>query len=52
MNKKTKEEYTSISFTTMQLPCFIEIHNRWYINGKKKVPGNIRDLLTPIGLAH
>lgn len=52
MDKNTKEEYTSISSTTMQLPCFIEIHNTWYINSKKTIPGNIMDILTPIGLAH
>ena len=52
IDKKTKEEYTSISFTTMQLPCFIEIHNTWYIKGKKIVPANIMNILTPLGLAH
>ena len=36
----------------MQLPCFIEVHNTWYINGKKVIPGNIKDILTPVGLAH
>lgn len=52
IDENTKEEYTSISITTMQLPCFIEIHNTWYINGKKRVPENIMDILTPVGLAH
>jgi hypothetical protein len=36
----------------MQLPCFISIHNAWYLNGRKRVPNNIMDILTPIGLAH
>jgi hypothetical protein len=52
IDKNTKEEYTSISFTTMELPCFIEIHNTWYVKGKKRIPNNIMDILTPIGLAH
>ena len=52
IDKNTKEEYTSISFTTMQLPCFIEIHNTWYVIGKKRIPNNIMDILTPIGLAN
>lgn len=52
IDKKTKQEYSSISFTTMQLPCFISIHNAWYLNGRKRVPNNIMDILTPIGLAH
>ena len=51
-DKKTNEEYSSINFTTMQLPCFIEVHKTWYINNIKKVPNNIMELLTPIGLAH
>lgn len=52
IDKNTKEEYTSISFTTMQLPCFIEIHNTWYVNGKKRIPNKIMDILTSIGIAH
>jgi hypothetical protein len=36
----------------MQLPCFIEVYNTWYVNGKKRVPDNIMDILTPVGLAH
>ena len=36
----------------MQLPCFIEIHNTWYVIGKKRIPNNIMDILTPIGLAN
>jgi hypothetical protein len=36
----------------MQLPCFIEIHSLWYLNGKKIVPLNIYILLTLLGLAH
>lgn len=52
IDKVSHQEYTSISFTTMQIPCFIEYHNTWYIEGKKIVPANIMELLTPIGLAH
>jgi hypothetical protein len=36
----------------MQLPCFIQVYNTWYLHGKKVVPDNIMELLTPIGLAH
>ena len=52
IDKKTNREYSSISFATMQLPCFTKIHSLWYKNGKKIVPLNIKELLTPIGLAH
>jgi hypothetical protein len=36
----------------MQLLCFIEIQNIWYLIGTKIVPKNIMILLTPVGLAH
>ena len=45
-------EYSSISLTTMQLPCFIELRSIWYLDKVKIVPSNIKDLLTPIALAH
>ena len=44
--------YSSISLTTIQLPCFTNLHNIWYFNNKKIVPLNIKDLLTPLALAH
>jgi hypothetical protein len=49
---KTGKEYSSVNFTTLQLPCFIEPYLMWYKNGKKKVPANILEILTPLGLAH
>jgi hypothetical protein len=52
VDKKTGQEYSSISFTTMQLPCFTKIYPMWYLNKKKIVPINIQELLTPEGLAH
>ena len=33
------------------LPCFTELHSIWYTNGKKIVPENIFDLLTPVALS-
>jgi len=50
--KETDEEYSSVSFATMELPCFTEIYPFWYLNRKKRVPLNIKELLTPVGLAH
>jgi len=52
LDKKSNQEYSSISFATMQLPCFTKIHSLWYLNGLKKVPMNIKELLTPLVLAH
>jgi LAGLIDADG DNA endonuclease family len=37
---------------TIALPCFTELRTLWYPKGKKIVPENIYDLLTPIALAH
>lgn len=44
--------YTSITLTTLTLPCFAELRALWYLNGIKIVPQNIIELLTPIALAH
>lgn len=35
----------------MQLPCFTKIYSLWYLNKIKRVPLNIKDLLTPLALA-
>jgi hypothetical protein len=35
----------------MQLPCFNEFRELFYIAGKKVIPNNIYELLTPKGLA-
>lgn len=52
VDNRTKKIYSAISFTTMQLPCFNEFIELFYDSNKKKiVPGNIRELLTPQGLA-
>ena len=50
LDKKTNKSYSSISFTSMQLPCFNEYRNLFY-SDVKVVPENIYDLLTPRGLA-
>jgi hypothetical protein len=39
-------------FNTFALPCFNTFHELFYLNGKKVVPANIEELLTPIGIAH
>ena len=42
-DKKTNQKYTSITFTTMQLPCFTGLHSLWYSKKKKVVPKNIKE---------
>jgi LAGLIDADG DNA endonuclease family/Proton-conducting membrane transporter len=43
-------------FSTKRLPILSKLHSLWYkkINGKyiKVIPSNIKEVLTPIGLAH
>jgi len=51
LDRRTKETYISVSFTTMQLPCFNEFREMFYVLNTKIVPINIYDLLTPRGLA-
>lgn len=51
LDKRSNKVYTSISFATMQLPCFNEYKRLFYPHGFKVVPCNIYELLTPKGLA-
>lgn len=52
-DKRTNKIYSSISFTTMQLPCFNVFRELFYgvASNVKTVPNNIYELLTPKGLA-
>lgn len=50
-DKVNNKTYQGISFTTMQLPCFNEFRELFYILNEKVVPENIYELLTPKGLA-
>lgn len=51
IDNRTKETYSAISFTTMQLPCFNIFRDMFYKSNVKKVPDNIFELLTSRGLA-
>ena len=50
--KKCSQEYSSISFTIIQLPCFTKVYSLYYLNNKKIVPTNIEELLTSDKLAY
>lgn len=52
LNSTTKMSYKSLTFLTISLPCFNEYRNIFYLNNTKIVPKNIKDLLTPVGLAY
>ena len=49
---RTGKVYSSIYFNTYSLPCFNEFYDLFYPEGKKVIPGNIADLLSPSGLAY
>jgi len=49
---KTGKIYSTMHFATYTLPCFNELYNLFYMSGKKVVPSNIADLLTPLSLSH
>nr|YP_010170446.1 LAGLIDADG homing endonuclease [Phanerochaete carnosa]QRZ60427.1 LAGLIDADG homing endonuclease [Phanerochaete carnosa] len=42
----------NLSFTTLALPCFNPLYDKFYVNGKKVVPANIADFLTSVSLAN
>ena len=55
MDKRTKVQYSSVNFQTLSLPWFYYYRSQFYdskVNPSKIVPSNIKDLLTPIGLAY
>jgi hypothetical protein len=50
-DKRTGKVYSTIKFQTRSLPCFKELFEIFYPEGKKIVPLNIGDLMTPLSLA-
>ena len=50
-DKRTGKVYSTIAFKTLSLPCLNPFQELFYKNGKKVVPLNIAELLTPISLA-
>ena len=51
-DKRTGKIYTRVQFATNSLSCFNELYHTFYPKGKKIVPWNIGELLTPLGLAY
>ncbi len=51
-DKMTGKVYSRVTFGTFSLPCFNELFNLFYHEGKKIIPVNIENLLTPAGLAY
>ena len=42
----------NLSFATLALPCFNELYEKFYVDGKKLVPNDISDLLSEVSLAY
>ena len=51
-DKRTGRVYSRVTFITYSLPCFKDMYDLFYCAGKKVIPLNIADLLTPLGLAY
>lgn len=51
-HKVSGKEYSGVRFQTITLPCFTEFYNLFYLNGKKVLPLNMVELLTPLGLSY
>jgi hypothetical protein len=51
-DKRTNKYYENIYFNTMTSPIFNEFYDLFYKDGKKIIPKNIGELLTPISLAY
>jgi hypothetical protein len=49
---RTGKVYRSIWFNTFSLPCFNELYKLFYFEGKKVIPLNIAELLTPLSLCY
>ena len=53
IDKRTNKSYSSVNFATLSLPCFNYYKNLFYNSeGLKIVPSNIKELLSPKGLAY
>lgn len=52
LDKRTNKVYTFIVFYTYSLPCFNYYHELFYVDGVKRIPLNIEDLLSPQALAY
>jgi len=52
ISQQNGKVHSSIWFHTYSLPCFTELYNLFYLEGKKVIPNNIFDLLSPLGLAY
>jgi hypothetical protein len=51
-DRRTGKIYNGIYFYSYALPCINEFYDLFYVAGKKIIPSNIKELLTPLGFAY
>jgi LAGLIDADG DNA endonuclease family len=51
-DKNTGKIRYNLIFATLALPCFNELYEAFYLEGKKIIPNNIADLLSEVSLAY
>jgi hypothetical protein len=51
-DKRTGKIYNWMRFNTYSLPCFNYYYDLFYVEKVKRIPINIGELLTPLGLAY
>jgi len=52
VDKNTERSRYNLHFSTLALPCFNKYYELFYVDGKKQIPTNIVEYLTPVGLAY